>query len=230
MSRRPYRRRIAASCALLLCTVAACSHGASNASRSTQGSTASRVPVVLLLGDSNLALSLTFVDVDFMVRKPQVAPVVNAIPGFGACDIGAADGHSRYDYWPTRIRALLQRMKPDAVVVQLGANDLRDPTCVAQYGSAIDRLVGAVPQDIPVAWCNVRLDYPYRPELARKINDALAAAPSRHHNLRILDFNTHFIHHPEWFASRGQNVHLNSAGQEEYADWLTQSALAMVAG
>ena len=58
MSGRPHRRRIAASCALLLCTVAACSHRASNPSRSTQGSTegstASRVPVVLLLGDSNL--------------------------------------------------------------------------------------------------------------------------------------------------------------------------------
>jgi len=68
-----------------------------------------------------------------------------------------------------------------------------------------------------VLWVNL---HEVKPEFAAK-NAVLAAAAKRHHELRILDWNSYSDGHPEWYQN--DFIHLMPAGGVAIATWIHQA-------
>jgi lysophospholipase L1-like esterase len=117
-------------------------------------------------------------------------------------------------WWSQHLDSLIERTKPDVIVVALGYNDCNN---LVGYGSRIDAFMDHIPGSIPVHWLTVT-DPKRRTTCDTTINNALTSAVTRNANLSLLPFATFANAHPSWISSDG--VHLTPEGQQEYADWL----------
>ncbi|HEY7136743.1 MAG TPA: GDSL-type esterase/lipase family protein [Acidimicrobiia bacterium] len=163
---------------------------------------------VLLVGDSNLALSGRAVE---SVMQQRFTPTVDAQPGIATSD----------PRWAAWLPSDLAQSRPRVVVVQLGTNDASVDR-VKFLPAAIDRIMRSIPAQVPVLWSNVRIvqgaGLPWVvSELAADIS--LLGATARWPNLHLLDYAGHFAGHPEWIPPTA--IHLTPAGQVEYARWVT---------
>lgn len=129
-----------------------------------------------------------------------------AVPGLSSDEVGA--------YWTEHLTSLLDHVKPEVVVVELGYNDCGYN--LADYATRIDDFMRLVPPDTPVHWLTMA-DPTAHTECDEVINAALTDAPTRWSNLSLFDYAEHMNPHPEWFADA---THLNVAGKQEYAAWL----------
>ena len=126
------------------------------------------------------------------------------------------------NYWQVRIKNVLAVVNPDAVVIDLGINDTNTQgTCDmpgwACYGQKIDWLLALLPSTVPVFWTNLPCSLEPADLLTacRTVNTALAAAPGRHPNLHVLNWDLRAFGHPTWMQPH--SVHLTTAGYTEWA-------------
>jgi lysophospholipase L1-like esterase len=124
-----------------------------------------------------------------------------------------AKGGTNVAYWIGPAAALVARLHPDVVVVELGTNDCGD---CAGVGWDVDRVMASFADAGLVAWLNVQQDAPYPPQ-PDAINLTLASALAWWDNTKIVDFNGAFAGHPEWHAGIPTGVHLSPAGEHELA-------------
>lgn len=178
---------------------------------------------VLVLGDSLSVQAADDYAYSWVDRDMGYLPQVNAVAGAGLCPDRL---NSFESYWKARVAALLGKVNPGIVLVELGTNDSHAPDadCQAQYGQYIDLMMNAI-GDHPVMWENVNAD---RAPGGAAIDAALADAVGRWPNLQVLDFNAHFAGHSEWYPTSATDVHPNGAGQVEEATWLLKQLDAYI--
>jgi hypothetical protein len=194
---------------------------------------------VAVVGDSNIALGgqalvrdLTrgtggVLNADHL--EGSYVPLFVGVPGAGirppTCPAPTTACRGS-DFWGEKLRATFARARVDAVVSNLGINDAFQagtPTTTgyAEYDGKIDYFMELVPGSVVVLWTN--LPCAIEPAALRTgcdtINRALADAPARWPNLKIVD----------WAATAGERasyidhdpppryrVHYTDAG---YAAW-----------
>jgi lysophospholipase L1-like esterase len=139
----------------------------------------------------------------------------SSTPGIGLKQIPGHDDLSQTDSWWTQhMTSLISHVKPEVIVVELGYNDCgRDLT---SYGAAIDNFMATIPPETPVHWLTMA-DARNIHTCDETINAAITEALTRWPNLSIFDLAAHMQGHPEW---TDDSIHLNPAGQNEFADWL----------
>ncbi|HRW39533.1 MAG: hypothetical protein KDB04_02620 [Acidimicrobiales bacterium] len=107
----------------------------------------------------------------------------------------------------------------ELVIVALGTNDYLDSA--GMYGVRIDRMMTALRGHPRVRWVNVDAGTSKLQPAAAGVDAALAAAPARHNNLRILDWDAHFRALPDASSMRsGDGVHYTAAGYRVRRDFL----------
>jgi hypothetical protein len=168
---------------------------------------------VLVLGDSITVLSADDIVTWWQARDFGYLPTINSLNGIGACP--SAQGPDLY--WPGRVDSIRTKMEPEAVIVELGTNDVQNnhTACIDDYiNVAMSPIVDRLPA-VPVFWLTVREDV--NPPLSATLNAKLREATKRWPNLTILDYDAHFRPNcGQWC----DGVHPNAAGQVEYARWL----------
>jgi hypothetical protein len=166
-------------------------------------------------------------------------PLVVAVPGAGirtpTCPAPTKEC-STDDFWRKKPGAVFARAPVDAVVSNLGINDAFLPgtpttTGYAGYDGKIDYFMGLVPSSTVVLWTNLpcTIEPPRLRVGCRAVNRALASAPARWRNLRIVDWasvagsRTAYIDQSE---PPGYRVHYTDAG---HAAWSALVATALAA-
>jgi hypothetical protein len=177
-------------------------------------------PKVLVMGNSITALSRENVVESW--RGSGYGPSFIAIATTGGCPI--VQGH---EPWVERIQSVLTRREIEGVIVELGTNDVQtnQVDCINDYANqAMAPVVDGLPR-IPVFWLTVREDI--KPPLSATLNSELREATARWPNVGILDYDGHFRPRcSDWC----DGVHLNEAGQSEYARWLVRGLAAVSCG
>ncbi|TML87963.1 MAG: hypothetical protein E6G06_17035 [Actinobacteria bacterium] len=170
-------------------------------------------PRVLVVGDSITALSKRKIIATW--KGSGYDPSFLAIGEVGAC--ANVQGP---EPWIERIQSKLSRGEIEEVVVELGTNDVQtgQDDCINDYANkGMAPIVDVLP-NVPIFWLTVREDID--PPRSATLNAKLREAAARWPNLGILDYDGHFRPHcSDWC----DGVHLNAAGQQEYATWLASA-------
>ena len=191
----------------------------------SEGASAKRTKVVAFVGDSNILLATGALALTFFEQKHNYPFVVVARVGsgirFSNC-AGESEPCATHDFWRVRLDDVRRKIRPDAYVVNLGINDTATPGSsttpgYADYGKKVDYLM-ALLGNRPVLWTNLpcRVEPKSRLVGCGAVNDALAAASSRHKNLTVVDWATVANAHPSWMAPSAGGVHYKPAG---YGAW-----------
>jgi lysophospholipase L1-like esterase len=138
----------------------------------------------------------------------------SSIPGIGLLKVPGIAPENVDAYWDAHLASLLDHVKPEVIVVELGYNDCG--LDVTGYGTHIDNFMANIPSSTPVHWLTMA-DVNEQFTCDETINAALDAARSQWTNLSIFDFRSHMQGHPEWTVD---GTHLNQDGQWAYASWL----------
>jgi hypothetical protein len=176
---------------------------------------------VLFVNDSVTHLSLVALVAELNTVKEGDVPgryapnFGSSMPGIGLRQVWEHSSQSEIDeYWFEHMVSLVEHVKPEVIVVELGYNDCGYD--LSNYGAHIDNLLSAVPAETPVHWLTMG-DPNNNRTCDDTVNAAITAAVTRWPNLSIFDFGAFMHGHTEW-ADDG--VHLNPDGQNAYADWL----------
>lgn len=172
---------------------------------------------VLVIGDSiTVGASDDIVHVFNGVEKPYLRylPAISASGGQGLTYVGdrVADPNA---FWSAHVASLMERGKPDSVVVSLGVNDCSRLT--PAYGARIDNFMAGIPSSVPVYWLTIP-DPRKVMACEGTINAALAAAKTRWPNLTLLPWASTGNAHPAWFDREG--IHHTPEGQVQYAKFI----------
>ena len=138
----------------------------------------------------------------------------SSIPGIGLLKVPGIAPENVDAYWDAHLASLLDHVKPEVIVVELGYNDCGFD--LTGYGTHIDNFMANIPSGTPVHWLTMA-DVNQQFTCDETINAALDAARSQWTNLSIFDFRSHMQGHPEWTVD---GTHLNQDGQWAYASWL----------
>ena len=188
------RRRAACLLSVVPLVLGACSHD--DKPKVTKPAT------VLIVGDSLLYQSAG--PLAAVLRERGWVPVFDARPG------SAILGGFSIARWPPRIRQLVRATNPDVVVVELGTNGCGHCRSMAAGIDTVMKELRTVPR---VDWVNVKESAPIPPH-PKAVNDALEQAKQRWKNLRIIDMNKAFAHHPELLLS--DHIHFDDKGVAEF--------------
>jgi GDSL-like Lipase/Acylhydrolase family len=199
------------------------------AAATTAPSTGNTRATAVFLGDSNEVLSGTDLAVSLLNRDNGYIVVEVARPGatirFGDCTQRTTC--PTYDYWQSRVVDTLAAVRPDVWVVDLGINDASRPGTptspgYSNYGAKIDWLMNLL-GSTPVVWTN--LPCKIEPSALRAgcklINQALAAARTRHANLSVLTWASKANPHPKYLGPP-YGVHLTTAGRSAWTGLVTE--------
>lgn len=170
---------------------------------------------IALIGDSNMEFALS--SLAFAIKGDPTDTFIDV------ARTGAAIRFPTANFWQVRIHEL-GRAAPDGYVVNLGINDAFLPGDTHRegykgYGAKIDWLLGLLPRSKPMWWTNL----PCSIEPAKwqqgcaAVNRALAAAPGRWSNLRLLDWATVARGHHEFLRRDLGGIHLSSEGARAWA-------------
>jgi hypothetical protein len=174
-------------------------------------------PSILVMGNSITALSTDNILQSW--KGSGYEPSFMAIPEVGACP--SIQGPVP---WAERIQSILPTQELEGAIVELGTNEVQTSqlSCIDDYANqAMAPIIDGLPR-VPIFWLTVREDI--NPPVSAALNIKLREATARWSNLVILDYDGHFRPHcADWC----DGVHLNDAGQDEYARWLS-SELATV--
>lgn len=170
---------------------------------------------LLVLGDS----------LTYGTAYPGFGNVVPQLEALGTFDLVKIDGvHARNISGPARTsrngvktyRQWIENgLRPSAVIVALGSNDLQQSSKPAFHEAQIRELL-AVIGDIPVVWINVlRTDTSYYPQRSAMFNRVLLRIAPEYPNLSVVDWASVLAAHPKWFAY--DKLHLQPRGYRELA-------------
>jgi hypothetical protein len=105
------------------------------------------------------------------------------------------------------------------VVVALGTNDASESAEV--YARRIDAVVEAVGPGRPILWVNVDANTAALAAAGDGVNAAIAAAPERHPQVEVADWNRYVTTVEGFDAMRNPDgIHYLPAGSEVRARWL----------
>ena len=199
---------------------------------SSRAASAKRTTVVAFVGDSNLLLGTRALALTFFDRKDSYPFVVISRVGSGirysSC-AGESEPCATHDYWRARLDDVHRKVRPDAYVVNLGVNDTNELGTAttpgyADYGEKVDYLMARF-GDRPVFWTNLPCKIEPKSRLVgcNAVNDALAAASSRHRNLIVIDWATVANPHPTWMSSSNGGIHYAPVGYGAWSDLVAKS-------
>lgn len=116
-------------------------------------------------------------------------------------------------------------LRPSAVIVALGSNDLQHSAKPKFYEERIRELLTVI-GNIPVVWLTVlRTDEPYYPKRSAMFNRILQRIAPEYPNLGIVDWATMLAAHPKWFDY--DKLHLRPNGYKERATVYVQAAQSL---
>jgi lysophospholipase L1-like esterase len=215
------RRGFVVAVLAVVLSVAACAASAKTSSNAkTRG-------LVLDVGDSNVTLGVASIDRVLTSNEHNENGYVPVIASRIGASIRTPDclDSSRcttHDYWKLKLATILPRIKPDAIVNNLGVNDTVSPGTVgtpgySSYSHKIDgfmKLVGGT----QVLWTNLPCKIEPKPRRTgcQAVNRALSLAHKRWPNLEVLSWDAVADEHPEFMASPGTGIHYTRVG---YAVW-----------
>lgn len=131
----------------------------------------------------------------------------------------AENGVKTYRQW------IKNGLRPSAVIVALGSNDLQHSAKPAFHEAQIRELL-AVIGDIPIVWVNVlRTDEPYYPKRSATFNQVLLRIAPEYPNLSIVDWASMLAAHPKWFAY--DKLHLKPRGYKIRATVYVEAARSL---
>jgi hypothetical protein len=177
-------------------------------------------PIVMIIGDSNIAFVLSALALDLTGKTDP----------FVLVDAAQHGATLRAMAWDVLLPEALGRLDVDGFVINLGVNDTA--ICgtatgkgYADYDEKIDWLLGLVPA-APTWWTTLPCDLlPANRHIgASVVNEALSAAPTRWKNLTVLDFAATARGHHNYLLTTFGGVHLAPPGAVAWAR-LVSSAL-----
>jgi lysophospholipase L1-like esterase len=119
-------------------------------------------------------------------------------------------------------KLLKDGVRPSAVIVALGSNDIQQSGKPAFHEAQIRELL-AVIGDIPVVWINIlRTDISYYPQRSAMFNRVLLRIAPEYPNLTVVDWASMLSANPTWFAF--DKLHLLAHGYRERATVYVQAA------
>lgn len=182
---------------------------------------------VLIVGDSNINLGANQITTVLLDQSDGYLPINASRSGMGIRGYSIAPNNDASNYWQIKLAQALQSVTPDAVVIDLGANDAGQlgtatTTGYANYGDKIDWLLSQLP-NVPVFWSSLPcpLEAPALQAGCAQVNAAIVAAPARHPNLTIVRWYLAAMGHPEYM---GTPPHYTAAGYTAWAN-LVSTAL-----
>jgi hypothetical protein len=196
--------------------------------------------VVLFVGDSNVTISAmeivwstTLLDNHYDdAYVPVLASRVGAT--IRTHDCVDAIGCASYNYWQIKLGNVLGKVKPDAIVNNLGINDTvylgtQGSPGYAAYGKKIDWFMRLIPKSTPVFWTNLPclVEPGIRGKGCKAVNAALADAHERWPNFVLVNWakkaNTHLEYMARTAAGK-PDVHMSATGS---AAWIALVTAAM---
>lgn len=195
--------------------------------------------VIMFLGDSNISRGgkwpvwdLThgkggLLDADHLDNNYVPVFVARAGAGIRTADcLAARKSCKTYDYWKIKLRETFKNVRPNAIVIGLGINDTmslgsESSPGYSEYAKKIDWLMKLLPRNLPVLWTNLACDIEPTVRLGAcdMVNDALALAPKRWPNLRVLDWAAVAKNHPEYMDHNLPTVYRIHYSDAGYAAW-----------
>lgn len=110
----------------------------------------------------------------------------------------------------TYAKYLKAKVRPSAVIVALGSNDLQGSIKVRYYEDRIRELLTLI-GDIPVVWVNVsRIDSQYYIRASPVFNRVLNRVALEYPNVSVVDWYSMISANPKWFAF--DKLHLQPVG------------------
>lgn len=208
------------------------------ASATTSPTNAQVRGVVLFVGDSNVTKAGSALNVQLTSSGDRYIPVFASRSEFSirnpVCPMSSGADEPSCDrtngnYWSGRLPIVLAKVKPDAIVVELGINDAREVgTCTTPgyscYGPKIDWLMRLLPA-VPVIWTNLPCAMEASSFVAgcKVVNAQLALAPARWPHLSIADWAGAARFHTT-YMDQSSAPHYTAAGYTAWAN-LVASAL-----
>lgn len=180
---------------------------------------------LLVLGDS----------ITYGTAYPGFGNVVPQLEALGTFDVVEIDGvHARNISGPARTSRngvktykqwIEKGLRPSAVIVALGSNDLQQSSNPAFFEAEIRELL-AVIGDIPIVWINVlRTDASFYPQRSAKFNRVLLRIAPEYPNLSVVDWASMLAAHPKWFAY--DKLHLRARGYKKLATVYVEAAQSL---
>jgi lysophospholipase L1-like esterase len=122
----------------------------------------------------------------------------------------------------TYAKYLKEKVRPSAVIVALGSNDLQGSIKVRYYESRIRELLTLI-GDVPVVWVNVlRIDNKYYIRASSVFNTVLSRVAIDYPNVSVVDWHTMISTNPKWFAF--DKLHLQPVGYRARANLYVELA------
>ena len=116
-------------------------------------------------------------------------------------------------------------LRPNAVIVALGSNDLQQSAKPAFFEAEIRELLTLI-GDVPVVWINVlRTDASYSPQRSAMFNRVLLRIAPEYPNLSVVDWASMLAAHPKWFAF--DKLHLQPRGYRFRATVYVEAAQSL---
>lgn len=114
------------------------------------------------------------------------------------------------------------KVRPSAVIVALGSNDLQGSIKIQYYESRIRELLNLI-GDIPVVWVNVlRIDSQYYIRASTVFNTVLNRVALDYPNVSVVDWHTMISTNLKWFAF--DKLHLQPVGYRARANLYVELA------
>lgn len=222
-------------CGLLATVMTA--HQITARAASISNSNANDRAVVAFAGDSNMAFNgfqsvlntnfgTTVFDSSQLDNNYVPVFITRVGSGIRTSNCLVAAGCTTTDFWKVKLAQTFTKVKPDALVTELGINDTNGPGTptspgYASYGQKVDYFMQQIPTATMVFWTNLpcQIEPPDRFTGCAAVNTALRQAVSRWHNLQIIDWSAAANTHPEYLPTIGPvhgRIHYTPAG---YSAW-----------
>ena len=122
----------------------------------------------------------------------------------------------------TYAKYIKAKIRPSAVIVALGSNDLQGSIKVRYYETRIRELLTLI-GDVPVVWVNVlRIDSEYYVRASAVFNNVLNRVALDYPNVSVVDWHTMITANPKWFAF--DKLHLQPVGYRARANLYVELA------
>jgi lysophospholipase L1-like esterase len=116
-------------------------------------------------------------------------------------------------------------LRPNAVIVALGSNDIQQSAKPAFFEAEIRELLAEI-GDIPVVWINIlRTDVSYYPQRSAMFNRVLLRIAPEYPRLSVVDWASMLAAHPKWFAF--DKLHLQPRGYRFRATVYVEAAQSL---